>query len=179
MKFVCTDRLSTEEQTKVIANEILEEYPNILNDQILEMSLLSNTIHEDYTEDTMFQRYYVILQVLDKNSEVYNKVYSDMVNVCKGKLKNRVYVNLYNDVVRYQNKLIEDFPCISDYYEENRPKSKVIENTEKFTWDINTQKANNSNTIVNEELLPDKISNNNSIWMKIKNFFKRIFDSKK
>lgn len=189
MKFACTESMDVETQVKVISDEIQKEYPEILADKILEMSVLSNTVHKNVTEDTMFQRYYIILELLEKNSPLYNKVYSDMINICYEKLKNKIYYDLCNDLIKYQNGLISEFPCISDYFEEDRPTKNIAENNKEYNGDILEKKNKNEekveeliDTVNNEgnsDILPVKMPESKTIWEKIKEFFKSIFRSKK
>ncbi len=172
MEFVCTEKMDVEKQVKVIANEIGNEYPDILPEKILEIAVLSDTVHKNATEDTFFQRYYIILQSLGKESPIYNRVYSDMVKVCNNKLHNKMYRILYNDIVKYQNNLIKEFPCISDYFDNNLSNEQKVENAEIYKDNIfNTQK---DITCKDNTLLPEKVRENSSIWEKIKDFFKKI-----
>lgn len=172
MEFVCTEKMDVEKQVRVIANEIENEYPDILPEKVLEIAVLSDTVYRDASEDTFFQRYYIILQSLEKKTSLYNRVYSDMINICNNKLRNKMYCMLYNDIVNYQNNLIKEFPCISDYFDSNLLNKKQVENEKAYKDDIFDTKKDV--TYKQDTLLPVKIRENSSIWIKIKAFIKKL-----
>ena len=116
MKFQSTEHLSTTERLKVVTKEIIKEYPNLNDDDILKIVGLCDIVFDKITEDVIFRRYYYMLLVIKDDKENFDIIYKDMKKYCNEGIKDKLNRYLYADIERYINGEIESFPMISDYY---------------------------------------------------------------
>lgn len=115
MNFQNTERCSVTERLKIVSNEIIGSYPKINSDDILKIASLCDIVTDNVDSDVIFRRYYYILFVIQNDTYNFETVYNDMKRFCK-KLKNDLNKNLYNDIERYYDGILDTFPMISDYY---------------------------------------------------------------
>ena len=116
MKFRNVETLSPKEKVTNISIEILNEYPEIGTDLSIKIAALCDPVDDVVDEDVIFKRYYYILWKLGKSHPLFDKVLRDMKNLCAGSLKDEINKSLYEEIIKYDNNEISNFPSISDYY---------------------------------------------------------------
>lgn len=116
MKFKNNENCTFAERVSMISREILKEYPTINVNDAIRISSLCDTTGKVVDEDVIFRRYYYILWILGINNPLYSKIFKDMKRYCDGSLKNDLNKVLYDEIVKYDNNEIDEFPIISNFY---------------------------------------------------------------
>ena len=116
MRFEYNENLSQKEQSKIVAKEIKDQYPNIDSTAVFMASLLSPPVDDKPTNDEKFERYYYILKNLNPMNEEYLHVFNDLYNVYEDGIETEEYNECMAEIVRYVAKERYTFPDLAEFY---------------------------------------------------------------
>ena len=117
MKFEYNGNLLEENRLNLVANEIINKYPQISFEKAKEAAMLEGKISDSKTINDELNRLYNIMLVNSDNKEIVLIVYKDFVallnNINLETDKNN-YINLVDGINSYFQSDTE-FPFLSDY----------------------------------------------------------------
>ena len=117
MKFEYNGNLLEEDRINLVANEIINKYPQISFEKAKAAAMLEGKISDSKTINDELNRLYNIMLINSDNKEIVLIVYKDflaLLNNIDLKTDNNNYMNLVNGINDYfQN--YADFPFLSDY----------------------------------------------------------------
>ena len=116
MRIQCTEGYTPKERLHEVAKEVLHEYPAISIDDAMKIAVMTDVVPEKVEVDDIFKRFYYILWIIGRYHPIYERVYRDMKLNCEGELKSPINIDLYEKIIQYTNRQIENFPPISQYY---------------------------------------------------------------
>lgn len=116
MNFEYNGNLLENERIDLVANEIINKYPQINIEKAKEAAMLEGKISEDKTVNDELNRLYNIMLVNCDDKNVVSLVYKDFLNVFKNNYseQNNNYIDLINGINNYLQSYAE-FPFLSDY----------------------------------------------------------------
>lgn len=120
MKFEYNGNLEEYERVNVVANEIIEIYPNINLDYAMVIASLEEPITMVPNAIIKFKRLYNILFVMQNNSDIFKLVLNDIKNMYIQYIKEEKIEPLVDiimsEILNYVDGERYDFPIISEFY---------------------------------------------------------------
>ena len=115
MRFEYNGNLLENDRVNLVANEILEVYPNISIAQAKDIALLEGRISEDKKVSDELNRLYNIMLICKNDKNILLTVYKDFLSLLNNnKIENNIYMLLADGIDNYI-KGYSTFPLISDY----------------------------------------------------------------
>ncbi len=115
MKFEYNGNLLEDERISLVANEIINKYPQVSIEKAKEAAMLEGKISKDKTVNDELNRLYNIMVVNCDNKNIVSLIYKDFLNVFKNSnLEDNNYIYLINGINDYLQSYAE-FPFLSDY----------------------------------------------------------------
>ena len=116
MKFEYNGNLLEDERVNLVANEIINKYPQISIEKAKESAMLEGKISEDKTINDELNRLYNIMLVNCDDKNIVSLIYKDFLNILKNNHleENNNYIYLINGINDYLQGHTE-FPFLSDY----------------------------------------------------------------
>ena len=115
MKYEYNGNLLEEERVNLVANEIIEIYPQISIEKAKKAAMLEGEISNEKNLNMELERLYNIMLVNEENKDIVLLVYKDFINTIKD---NQEESTKYNSLLEPINDYINgylDFPFLSDY----------------------------------------------------------------
>ena len=117
MNYEYNGNLLEDERINLVANEIVNKYPQISFERAKEAAMLEGKISSPKTINDEFNRLYNIMLINSDNKEIVKIVYKDLLEVLKNisiEEDRDNYINLIDGINEYlQNN--DEFPFLSDY----------------------------------------------------------------
>lgn len=117
MNFEYNGNLLEEERIKLVANEIVNKYPQISFEKAKEAAMLEGKISDYKTVNDELNRLYNIMLVNCDNKNIVSFVYKDFLNLLNNsniEEYNNTYISLTDGINDYLQNYGE-FPFLSDY----------------------------------------------------------------
>lgn len=114
MKYEYNGHLLEEERITLVANEIVNKYPQINIEQAKEAAMMEGRISTSKNLDIEFNRLYNIMLVINNDKENIAIIYNDMINVLN-RYQDSKNINYYYNIVLEINKFLNnerDFPFL-------------------------------------------------------------------
>ena len=117
MKFEYNGNLLEEERINLVANEIIEKYPQVSMEKAKEAAMMEGRISDKKTIQDELLRLYNIMLVSSDNKDFVSFIYKDYLSILKEDCfsdENQIYMNLGDAIYNY---IIGDneFPFLSDF----------------------------------------------------------------
>lgn len=97
MSYEYNGHLLENERINLVANEIVNKYPQISFDKAKEAAMLEGKISTEPTLEIKFNRLYNIMLVMDSDKSIVKTVYIDLVNLLDNN-SNDEKIDFYNNI---------------------------------------------------------------------------------
>lgn len=115
MKYEYNGNLLEEERVNLVANEIIEKYPQISIEKAKKAAMLEGKISNEKNLNMELERLYNIMLVNEENKDIVLLVYKDFINTIKDNQEESTkYYSLLEPINDYIKGYL-DFPFLSDY----------------------------------------------------------------
>lgn len=117
MNFEYNGNLLEDDRINLVANEIVNKYPQISFGKAKDAAMLEGKISTTKTINSELNRLYNIMLVNSDNKDIVLAVYKDFLNVLNNdhfEDDNNIYANLIDEINSYLQGYTE-FPFLSDY----------------------------------------------------------------
>lgn len=116
MKFEYNGNLLEDERINLVANEIINKYPQVSMEKAKDAAMLEGKISSNKTVNDELNRLYNIMLVNCNNKNLVSLVYRDFLNILKNNHlgENTNYIYLVEGINNYLQNYAE-FPFLSDY----------------------------------------------------------------
>ena len=115
MKFEYNGNLDYNDRVKLVANEIINEYPQIGIEEARLSAILEDVITTNPTNEIKFKRLYNILFATQYNKSIFNHVLMDMKQIYDLGDNSKLMDSIMNEVVEYVLGQRVNFPIISEF----------------------------------------------------------------
>ena len=117
MRYEYNGNLLEDDRINLVAEEIIEQYPQISFEMAKEVAMLEGRISNDKNIEMEFNRLYNIMLVMNGNKMIVKVVYEDLINSLKNNLEDDK-INYYYDIaLQIANYLIgtRGFPYLNEF----------------------------------------------------------------
>lgn len=117
MNFEYNGNLLEEERINLVANEIINKYPQISITKAKEAAMLEGKISTNKTVNDELSRLYNIMLVNSDDKKIVAIIYNDFINILRNNTINNDHNKFYyiaESIHSFLNSLIE-FPYLSDF----------------------------------------------------------------
>ena len=115
MQFEYNGNLDYKDRVKLVANEIIREYPEIEVESARLAASLEDVITTTSTNEIKFKRLYNILFAVQNNKSIFNHVLVDIKNIYELGCNSNIIESMMNELVRFVMKERMDFPILSEF----------------------------------------------------------------
>ena len=121
MNFEYNGNLEENKRVLQVAEEIINYYPEIPLETAKTIASLEEPITTEVNSVMYFKRLYNILFIIQNNTNIFSKIYNDIVNIYNLYLTSNNNDDILNrmmeELAKYVNKERSDFPVISEFYQ--------------------------------------------------------------
>ena len=117
MKYEYNGNLIESDRINLVANEIINKYPQISFEKAKKVAMLEGKISNCKTVSNELNRLYNIMLVNNDNKKIVLLVYKDYLNTLNNSYieeDNNIYINIVNGINAFLQNYA-DFPYLSDY----------------------------------------------------------------
>lgn len=114
MRFEYNSNLEFGERVKLVAKEIVDEYPLIGFDEATYAAVHAVPIDDKCTNDDKFDRYYFIMRAIGKNHDEFAHVFNDSYNLYREGFQKDIYNKVMVEIIDYVSSNSNFFPELSD-----------------------------------------------------------------
>ena len=117
MKFEYNGNLLEEDRINLVANEIIEKYPQVSVEKAKEAAMMEGRISDTKTVQDEFLRLYNIMLVNSENKDLVSFIYKDYLVLLKEDFfsdENQIYMNLGDAIYNYILG-VNELPFLSDF----------------------------------------------------------------
>lgn len=120
MNFEYNGNLEESKRVLQVAEEIVNYYPEITLETAKIIASLEEPITTEVNSVMCFKRLYNILFIIQNNTNIFLKIYNDIVNTYNLYLtsnnNDEILNRMMEELSKYVNKKRIDFPIISEFY---------------------------------------------------------------
>ncbi len=120
MNFEYNGNLEENKRILQVAEEIINYYPEISLETAKIIASLEEPITTEVNSVMYFKRLYNILFIIQNSTNVFSKIYKDIVNIYNLYLtsnnRDEILNRMMEELAKYVNKERLDFPVISEFY---------------------------------------------------------------
>lgn len=117
MKYEYNGNLLEEDRINLVANEIINKYPQIDIIKAKEAAMLEGKISTNKDIEMEFNRLYNLMSVTNDNKEIVKLIYTDLINLLTNSKDNKKF-NYYSIVFEIANYLNNEreFPYLNEFF---------------------------------------------------------------
>lgn len=115
MEFEYNGNLNYMDRVKLVANEIIRQYPEIEVESARLAASLEDVITTNPTNEIKFKRLYNILFAVQNNKSIFNHVLVDIKNIYDLGCNSNLIEAMMNELIRFVAHDRIDFPIMSEF----------------------------------------------------------------